>query len=225
MTETTNVENEGFKPFSNQENILLNNNFDPDENFFDKNDFSKINAQYYSLDELQENRIAPDNKSFSILHVNIRSLNKNFENFKLMLSDLNYEFSMICLSETWCSNESFQNNSDYNLSQYNSVHQERKNKRGGGVCVYINKKHMFKQRNDFSISEEENETLSIEIINKNAKNIIVNTCYRPPGAKLKPFKTHVTKILNVLHKKNQKLFFVGDFNIFDLFFVFSNKFL
>ena len=120
--------------------------------------------------------------------------------------DLERKFSMICLSETWCSNDSFQNNSNYNLSQYNSVHQERKNKSGGGVCVYINKKHLFKLRKDFSVSEEENETLSIQIINKNTKNIIVNTCYRPPGAKLKPFKTHVTKILNSLHKKNQKIF-------------------
>ena len=79
MTET-NFENEGFNPFSNQENILLNKNFDPDDNF------SKVNAQYYSLDELQENRITRgnnsldelqenqitgDNKSFSILHVKI----------------------------------------------------------------------------------------------------------------------------------------------------------
>ena len=91
MTET-NFENEGFNHFSNQENTLLNKNFDPDENFFDKNYFSKVNAQYYSLDELQENRITRgnnsldelqenritgDNKSFSILHVNIRSLKRH----------------------------------------------------------------------------------------------------------------------------------------------------
>ena len=44
-------------------------------------------------------------------------------------------------TETWCSNDSFLSNSNYNLNQYNSIHQEREGKRGGGVCVYINKKY------------------------------------------------------------------------------------
>ena len=116
---TEGFENRSFNPFLNQGKILLDNNSDPDENFFDENSFSKIDAQYFSLEELKENHIAPDNRSFSILHVNIRSLNRNFEHLKLMLSELNYDFSMICVSETWCSNESFKNSSDYNLSQYN----------------------------------------------------------------------------------------------------------
>ena len=224
MAETTeNFENKRFNPFLNQGKILLDNNSDPDENFFDETSFSKIDAQYFSLAELKENHNALDNRSFSILHVNIRSLNKNFGNFKSMLSDLSYDFSVICVSETWCSNDSFQNNSDYNLSQYNSVHQERKGKRGGGVCVYINKKYNFKYRTDFSASDENHETLSIEIMHKNSKNIIVNTCYRPPNANIKPLKAHITKILNSLCKKNQKIFFVGDFNINSLDYANNSK--
>ena len=213
MAELTNFENKTFNPFFNQGSILLNNNCDPDENLFDENAFLKINAQYFSLEELQQNHTALDNRSFSVLHVNIRSFTKNFDDFKSMLSDLNYDFSVLCISETWCSNDSFQNNSNYKLDQYNAIHQERKGKRGGGVCVYINKRYNFKHRRDFSISVDGNETLSVEIINKTTKNIIVNACYRPPNAKIKPFKTHATKILNALHKKNQKKFFVGDFNI------------
>ena len=122
-----------------------------------------------------------------------------------MLSDLN--FGMICISETWCSNDSFLSHSNYNLSQYNSIHQERKDKRGGGVCVYINKKYNFKYRTDFSTPDENHETLSIEIIHKKSKNIIVNTCYRPPNAKIKPLKAHVTKIINSLCKKKIKKYF------------------
>ena len=60
-------------------------------------------------------------------------MSKKFENLKLMLSNLNYDFSMICLTETWCSDDIFRNNSNYNLPQYNSIHQERKHKRGGGI--------------------------------------------------------------------------------------------
>ena len=67
------------------EDVLLNPDHDPDKNFFDKNLFLQAtNAQYISVEEFsQQNVIAPDNKSFSILHVNIRSMSKNFENFKL----------------------------------------------------------------------------------------------------------------------------------------------
>ena len=53
------------------------------------------------------------------------------------------------------------------------------------ICVFVNKNLIFKQRNDFSISEEENESLYVEIINKDKKNIIINTIYRPPNSKIK----------------------------------------
>ena len=109
-------ENLTFNPFSNQENILLNNNFDPDENFFDKNSFSKINAQYFSVDETNiKLSTCCDKNSLSILHVNIRSMSKNFEKLKLMLNECNYNFSIICLTETWCSDESFRNDSTLHL--------------------------------------------------------------------------------------------------------------
>ena len=61
-------------------------------------------------------------------------------------------------------------------------------------------------------------------MHKNSKNIIVNTCYRPPNANIKPLnKAHITKILNSLCKKNQKIFFVGDFNINSLDYANNSK--
>ena len=40
-------------------------------------------------------------------------MNKKFENFKLFLSQCSQELSMLCLTETWNSDESFQNNSNF----------------------------------------------------------------------------------------------------------------
>ena len=52
MAETTeNFENKRFNPFLNQGEIFLDNNSDPDENFFDENYFSNIDAQYFSLSQ------------------------------------------------------------------------------------------------------------------------------------------------------------------------------
>ena len=101
---------------------------------------------------------------------------------------------MICLSETWNSDESFSNDSTLHLPNYNPIHFGRKNKRGGGICVFVNERFIFKRRDDLSVSDDTNETLSIEVINKNNKNIIVSTCYRPPAGKIKQFKKHITHI-------------------------------
>ena len=210
----SNYENLTFNPFKNQENILLNNDMDPDKNIFDEHAFLNINAEYFSVEESKTKLSTCSNTSFfSILHVNIRSMSKNFEKLKLVLHECKHTFSMICLTETWCSNETFYHNSNLHLPQYNSIHLERKNKRGGGVCVFINKKLLFKHRKELSASEEANETLSVEILNKNSKNIIVSTCYRPPNTKITPLKKHITHVFNKLLKENKKIFFVGDLNI------------
>ena len=131
---------------------------------------------------------------------------KNFEKLKhTNIQTYKHTFS-ICLTETWCSNETIYHNSNLHLPQYNSIHLERKNKRGGGVCVFINKKLLFKHRKEFSVSEEANETLSIEILNKNSNNIIVSTCYRPPSTKITPLKKHITHVFNKLLKEKKKIF-------------------
>ena len=46
-----NFDNLTFNPFANQGNILLNDNIDPDNKFFDENTFLSINAQYLSVEE------------------------------------------------------------------------------------------------------------------------------------------------------------------------------
>lgn len=61
------------------------------------------NFGYYSIHEFYSNgdiRSTISDKAFSALHFNIRSLAANFDDFFQMLSDLNYSFSVIGLSET-----------------------------------------------------------------------------------------------------------------------------
>ena len=84
-------------------------------------------------------------------------MNKNFENFKLFLSKCAHNFSIICLTETWNSDESFLNNSNFQLPNYNSIHFGRKNKRGGGICIFISDSLNFKRRNDLYTLEKANE--------------------------------------------------------------------
>ena len=52
-------------------------------------------------EELQNNELDPDVNSFSVFHLNIRSMKKHFEAFQDFIESLNFKFSAICLSKTW----------------------------------------------------------------------------------------------------------------------------
>ena len=80
---------------------------------------------------------------------------------------------MICITESWCSDHLHTNNR-YQLSNYVSIHQLRKNvKTGGGITLFIHKKLIFKIRHDLSVNDEDTEALCLEIINQKSKNIFI----------------------------------------------------
>ena len=114
-------------------------------------------------------------KSFSILHLNIRSLKKNFDGFKLFLSSLNFEFRIICFFETWLDDSALACESLYKLSHHNSVHQLRGHSKGGAVSIYINDSFNYKVRTDLSVNNNGIESLSIEILFQK-KTQYINKC-------------------------------------------------
>ena len=94
----SNFEKLRFDPFG-FDNVLLNNTNNPDENIF--NNLSQINSVFYAVEEAATSSKKFNNKIFSMLHLNVRSLNKNFESLKELLTTINFEFKVICLTETW----------------------------------------------------------------------------------------------------------------------------
>ena len=134
-------------------NILLDDSCDPDVNFFNVN-FENLNMLYLFHEDFNS---AYENESssnyFSILHLNIRSIKKNFENFKMLLNSISFTFSIICFSETWLDETNSTKNSLYELPNYMSKHQVRSYRRGGGVFIYVHKTFDFKVRSDLSINK------------------------------------------------------------------------
>ena len=106
-------------------------------------------------------------------------MNKNFEPFKEFYLKINFKFSIFCFPETWVDDISFRKNSNFQLSGYQGLHQARKNRKGGGVCVFIHENLSFKLREDLSINSDAIQSLSIEISSTKSKNIILSTIYRP----------------------------------------------
>ena len=71
-----------------------------------------------------------------MLHLNIRSLQKNFDSLFNLLMTLKFEFKVICITETWWSDNSMNYNL-FELTQYKSIHQVRRIGKSGGIAVFL----------------------------------------------------------------------------------------
>jgi hypothetical protein len=216
MIQTNNIscENLTFNPFC-FESSNFSNAKDPDENYFNdlnKNDF---NTKYFYQEKVREfineNTLC---ENLSLIHLNIRSLNSNFEKFRNLIEDCQFAFNIMCLSETWVTDASFKNNSNFHFSNYNAIHLQRTtNLRGGGVLIYIKTNIIYKVRNDLTVSDANGEILTIEIINKKSKNYLISCCYKPPKGDALFFSEHLMKILQSTNKENKNYLITGDFNL------------
>ena len=125
-SEIESFENLKYSIADNNNNILLDESCDPDVNFFNAN-FENLNTPYLFPEDFNS---AYENESssnyLSILHLNIRTIKKNFENFKMFLNSISFTFSIICFSETWLDEANSTENSLYELLNYMSKHYVRK---------------------------------------------------------------------------------------------------
>ena len=100
MTPEPNFEDMCFKPFTANEHSTINPELDPVTHFFGS--ISSLDTRYFTVNETKTFVSNIDSESFTVLHLNMRSMKKNFESFQEFCKDIKYNFSAICLSETWC---------------------------------------------------------------------------------------------------------------------------
>ena len=91
MAPNTTFESLNFNPFI-VNNSLNDNSQDRDVNFFHDNIFP-VDTDYISSDDFSGNLEDFAQNSFSVLHLNIRSLNKNFESFAELYKSLSFKFA------------------------------------------------------------------------------------------------------------------------------------
>ena len=97
-------------------------------------------AKYYNVDDAIT-KIISKNNDFSVISINIQSLNAKFDQLKILihyLNDRGYEFSTICIQETWFSY--FTETSLYNINGYNLLSQSKICSIHCGLCIYLNTK-------------------------------------------------------------------------------------
>ena len=131
--------NTNFKKFFNAINI------ENLENIIDKNetDTENLNCEYVDYDSF---KYIKDDKSLSILHMNIASLAKHKEEFETALKILNYKFDIIGLTETKITKNTAPIY-DISLQGYKCFQTSTEASKGGTI-LYINGKFNSKPRND-----------------------------------------------------------------------------
>ena len=70
------------------------------------NDPEIFNCDYYDCDEFKALKKTLPKKQFSLLHSNIQSLKANSINLTTLLNNLNHNFDIISLTETWHTTDS-----------------------------------------------------------------------------------------------------------------------
>uniref|UniRef100_A0A3Q3BKX6 Reverse transcriptase domain-containing protein n=1 Tax=Kryptolebias marmoratus TaxID=37003 RepID=A0A3Q3BKX6_KRYMA len=175
---------------------VINPEFFPvvkDSEYYDVEQFQNINTTY----------------GLSIIHFNCRSVNANLSKITDYLQQLNRTFSIIALSETWLNDSNIDN---IYFDGYELYYKNRSNKRGGGVALLVNKEIKCKIIHKMSWTIDNiMEIITIEIINKISKNIIISCVYRSPESNIDFF---TDKIINVFERScNKNIVLCGDFNI------------
>ena len=95
MAPNSDFEPQFFNLFSVNEK-LQNNELDPDVNYY-LNEIFSLDTKYYASDEIKDQLKGLHLNSFSVLHLNIRSMKKHFEAFQNFMESLDLKFSVICL--------------------------------------------------------------------------------------------------------------------------------
>ena len=129
------------------------------------------------------------------------------------------EFSAIAITETWLNETSAQL---YQLNGYTFYSACRSNgKTGGGVGIYANKKYNVSSSVEYSIFNDNFESIFLRVSDKlytnktNTSYVTLGCIYRPPNKDPKLFLKDLKAVLADFESRNRKdiCFLAGDYNL------------
>ena len=121
MTSDAKSKSISYNPFPLKYFFFFNSESDLDINFYSA--ISPLDTKYFNPAEIREGCDCLWQNGFSVLPINIRTINKSFETLKHFCSTLNCTFSVICFSEAWATDNSIFNNSNFQIGNYNVLNQ------------------------------------------------------------------------------------------------------
>ena len=130
-------------------------------------------CRYYLPNEL--NLLPLNDNSFSLLHLNARSLSCNFDNVCSLLGSIKHSFSFIGVTESW-----LKPNSPplFDIQGYKMLRADRPTGRGGGAVLYVKEGIQYRVINGIPDSPDF-QTIFVEVEKSVGKNVVVGVTYRP----------------------------------------------
>ena len=128
-----------YNPFdlNDEEDYIPCADIDPDTEFYKSATYPmRSNSNYYNENSFNKsiNKLFNNKRTFSLLHLNIRSIPANLSSFLHYHSNLNFDFDIIGITESWLT---VNNNGVYSIDGYNHVSLVRTDRHGGGVSLFI----------------------------------------------------------------------------------------
>ena len=191
--------------------------FDPDENVSILNEgLDVFECRYCSIDTFRDLKQNFEHNGLSIVCFNIRSFNRNAEEFLSYLACCEHDFDVIVLTETWAKDET---HDLCHIPGYLSAHNFRNNRKGGGVSIFVKDIYKIEVLDQVNISNETLESAGLTISyndnnNDNTnKKINILGIYRPPDGNVHTFTDLIDNVINHNSLTMTETIITGDFNI------------
>ena len=169
---------------------------------------NNYNNRYVSEDEVHDFFHLNSFATFKLLHINCRSIGKNFTAIENLLTAC-HPLTALAVTETWLSNAT---QDIHKIPGYSFISSVRDDRKAGGVGIYLNDNLNFFRRTDISFMACYMECLFIEIPQTNKPSILIGCVYRPPDAEVALFNSKMIAVLSTLNAKKRKYcFYIGRF--------------
>ncbi|CAN7999157.1 unnamed protein product, partial [Ixodes pacificus] len=143
--------------------------------------------------------------SFSVLHVNIRSIRKHWNEFEIISRDISSLVDVFVLTEISISSVA---TDQFSLPGYIGKFYTRCSGHGGGIAVFVNEKWSI---TNISLYFNHAECVALSLGNA-ATSVCFLAVYRPPSTNVGSFLEELETYISSLTMHDQ-LCVVGDFNI------------
>ena len=178
---------------------------------------SLFKSDHYSMMKQSRNYIDPVEvqkqinfkNNFTVLNINVRSLNKNFNKLEILLSQLNFTPSIIIVTETWIDDN---RPLLHCLRGYDFIN-EPANGVVGGAGMFIKSEINYNKLTTLNLNLTACENLWIEISFSANKKLIIGSIYRHPGHRIQDFQDKLLSNIQSFNSHNQNFVIAGDINI------------
>ena len=156
------------------------------------------------------------------MSINIQSLHAKFAELTTLIKYLreehNFNFSIICLQETWLKQDS--DKSQLQIPNYEPIMQGKQCSHHGGLAIYVHEEFKGKERKLYKKSDGKLwEGQCINVTGERlTKNVCISNIYRPPrfnnnNRTITDFLTEFSPYVEKLESENVHNIILGDFNI------------